>query len=178
MLVLLNLISAWLLADFIAGVGHWVQDRLLDIESLFNFVNSIKKDNDLHHEKPAAMLKNSLFENVRDSMIVAWPIAFVAWLAGAPLFLWLGVGLSSFANGVHRFSHMPPGRVPRPIKLLQRTGIFLSFNHHAGHHYRGGKVVLKENATHRYCVMTNWLNPILDGVKFWTMLEWVFKRRS
>jgi ubiquitin-conjugating enzyme E2 variant len=37
--------------------------------------------------------------------------------------------------------------------------------HHA-HHHRGGK------NTH-YCVVTNLLNPIVDAIRLWDLLEWI-----
>jgi hypothetical protein len=174
----LTIFMAWLIADFMSGVVHWAQDRLLDVETAFNFTNSIKRDNDLHHEKPAAMLQISFWENIQISAYFAWPISAILFVMDAPPIITLAVFFSALGNGVHRWAHMPPGKVNIFIKSLQRVGLLCSFNQHSGHHFVNGELVMKENATRAYCVMSNYLNPVLDRIKFWNLLEYVARGKA
>lgn len=175
----MTLLYAWLLADFIAGVIHWAQDKLLVGQpSRFKIVNEIRADNVLHHDRPAAMLSFSYWDNISTSVIFAWPITTgMIFLDCRPVF-YLAVFFSSFGNLVHRFAHLPKGKVSRPIRLLQATGLFISIKHHAAHHADENGLIEKEDTTGRYCPMTNWLNPILDRIRFFQFLEYFFKPRG
>lgn len=53
----------------------------------------------------------------------------------------------------------------RFIRFFQSFGLFLSPEHHAIHH--------KQPYTQRYCVVTNYFNPILHAIHFWNALEWI-----
>jgi hypothetical protein len=48
------------------------------------------------------------------------------------------------------------------VRAVQRTGLFISPSHHSGHHYSAGALVSRERSTIRFCVMTDWCNPVLD----------------
>jgi hypothetical protein len=169
------LLYAWLLADFISGLVHWAEDRVLLNETRFKFLNQIKADNDLHHKRPAALTQFSLWENINTSAYFAWPLALVLLLAGAPNVITLAVFFASFGNAVHRYAHMPKAKVPRLIRLFQRTGFFISFDHHTRHHFDENGRIEKEDTTIRYCPMSNWVNPILDKVRFFYFLEWAIR---
>lgn len=171
MSTLLQLLIAWLLADFITGVFHWFEDRYLDGNASLEFARGVATDNVLHHDKPTAMLLNSKWENMRSAAVFAWPIAFFAWEFGAPLWLWLGLALTAFGNLVHRFAHTPYRQLPRWIRGLQEFGLFISRDHHATHHYAMGQRITKANAAQAYCPMTDWMNPILDRLRFWSGAE-------
>ena len=47
--------------------------------------------------------------------------------------------------------------------VLQEIGLLQSPVHHAGHH--------RPPSDRRYCVLTDWLNPVLDAVGIWALLE-------
>lgn len=172
----MTILFAWLLADFFTGLIHWAQDRLLVKETRFAFLNTIKADNDLHHDRPAAMVHLSMWENINTSAPYAWPLAAVCFIIGFPMIVWLTILFASFGNLVHRFAHMPKGRVPRPIRWLQRTGLFISFDHHHMHHFDDEGVIEKENSKIRFCPMTNWVNPVLDYVRFFRFLERIARK--
>ena len=48
--------------------------------------------------------------------------------------------------------------------LLQRIRLVQTPRHHALHH--------TDPKNSHYCVLTNFLNPILDGLRLWDGLEW------
>lgn len=167
-MICLSVFGAWLLADTLSGVAHWAQDRVLQ-RSESKFWNSVIDDNVLHHTKPAAMTQFSFFENIRVSATALWPLTLVLYLIGSPTMIWLAILFLSFANGVHWFAHQR--KVNRYVKLLQRIGIFSSFNHHMAHHSSRRGLIEREEASIKFCVMTDWMNPILDGIGIFQSLD-------
>lgn len=170
-MVIIEILGAWLLADFLSGVVHWAEDRLLTEETRFDLLNSIKADNDLHHQKPAALTRYSYWENISTTAPLSLPLAMALYYLGAHHVFWLAAFFGTFANLIHRLSHTPPNKLPIFIQFLQFTGLFISFEHHHKHHYSMNGIVKKEDASIRYCPMTNWLNPILDYIGFFPGLE-------
>lgn len=171
------ILYAWLLADFLTGIVHWAQDKLLLRETGVRFLDRVKLDNDLHHAKPAQLTRYTLWQNMNTSAIAAWPAALGLFLIGAPTVLWLAAILGSFANIVHRYAHTPRARIPRWIRFMQWTGLFISGSHHNQHHFDSNGLVRKEDSTGKYCPMSNWLNPILDHSRFFLGLERILLRK-
>lgn len=167
----MTIILAWLLADFLSGLGHWAQDKMLDRTSRFKFINAVKEDNDLHHLHPTRLTKYTLWENTKYSAMVSVPSFCVLFYFDVHNIVSLAVLLTAFANLVHRYAHTPYLKVPLPIKVLQATGIFLSLNHHRPHHFDEHGLILKEQASKRYCVMSCYLNPLLDYIGFFDVLD-------
>lgn len=176
-MILLSILGAWLFADFISGVGHWFEDRMLLKPSRVRVIESVRTENIKHHAFPGSIVYHGYWENIRESAAIAWPIALASWFVGAPLVVWLGLFFVGFANLVHRFAHTRRAHLNCVIKSLQWTGFFISHFQHGKHHYRRGKVLTREEASGTYCTMTSWLNPILDWVSFWPALEWIVRRR-
>jgi ubiquitin-conjugating enzyme E2 variant len=170
-MIVLEILGAWLLADFGSGIVHWAQDRLLNETSRFKFLNSIKDDNDLHHHRPGAMIQLTMWENINTTAPFTIPLSIILFAVGCPLVIWLAVFFASFANIIHRWAHIPLRSTNLVIKSMQATGLFISFEHHLRHHFNSHGLVRKEDTTGKYCPMTNWLNPILDGVGFFYLLE-------
>jgi ubiquitin-conjugating enzyme E2 variant len=170
---LVIIIGAWFFADLITGIFHWAQDQYLLAENTnVSFLKQIAADNDLHHTKPAEVGKHTLWENTNTSIVVSIPVFIICWLTSAHIMIWLGVFFGIFANAIHSFTHKPKTRIPLYVSFMQTTGMFQQTQHHAIHHYNKGKIIAKEDTTIRYCVMTNYLNPILDTIKFFPFLEW------
>lgn len=169
----LEILVAWLLADWITGFFHWFEDRYLDENKAIDFWHEIAADNALHHRKPTAMCLLSWWENIRQAAAIAWPIAAILCLVGLPIWLWLTFVFAAFGNLIHRFSHEPKRKLGWFVRAMQLCGIFISHEHHFKHHYwdNGTRVDPKWNASRAYCPMTNWLNPILDRLGFWWGLE-------
>jgi hypothetical protein len=170
----MNLILAWFFADFITGLVHWFEDRYLDA-SHYKIIDEIAKDNELHHEKPTAMLLSGWWDNIKLSASVALPVALVMLILGFPHFVYMGVALSSLGNLIHRWSHMPASQLPGWITFMQYTGLFISRKEHDAHHRSMLKLIPKHEAGYKFCTMTNYLNPVLDYFKFWNFLEYVLE---
>lgn len=165
------ILASWLLADFLSGLVHWWEDRAIIGTSPFAFINSVRADNERHHLKPGYFLRFTWWGNINTTAPFSFALAGLLLLFGAPMILWLTAFFISFGNLVHRWAHEPKEKLPRVITLLQRTGLFISQEHHWGHHFENGRLVSRENSYRRFCVMTNWLNPALDYVGFFRLLE-------
>lgn len=167
----IQIIAAWFIADFISGIFHWIEDRYFDESHSLEFARGIATDNIVHHEDPTAMTSSTWWENMRSAAYVGWPVAWLAWYAGLPLVVWLALFFSTFGNLVHRFSHDRKTNLPRWIKGLQEFGVFISHKHHATHHFAMGHKITKATANRAYCPMTDWVNPVLDKIRFWVIAE-------
>ena len=80
----------------------------------------------------------------------------------------LVVAIGVNANEIHKWAHRSRRQNGRLISFFQDVGLLQSAGHHARHH-RGSK------ATH-YCVVTNYLNPVLERIRFWAALERILVR--
>lgn len=163
---------AWLLADFISGVVHWWEDRAIIGVSRFAFINSVRADNERHHKQPGYFLKLTWWENINTTAPAAWALSTLLFLSHAPLILVLTFAFLGLGNLVHRWAHEPKSRLPRVIRAAQFIGLFASNFQHGQHHFLNGKVLSREESRRRYCVMSDWLNPALDRLKFFQALEW------
>ena len=88
----------------------------------------------------------------------AWLIGMLTW----QFLLFVAIGVN--ANEIHKWNHLPRKKRAKLVVALQDAGLLQSTKHHSKHH-------LGSKDTH-YCVLTNVLNPLLDGVRFWHWLEW------
>lgn len=173
MITLCFILGAWLAADFLSGLVHWWEDRALVGASRFAWLNSVRADNERHHRHPTSFLTLSWWSNISTTAPPAWAIAALALWSGHSFFA-LTIFFLGFGNLIHRWSH--DHRDDRPVVVIafQRIGLFASPSQHAGHHFRRGKKVERETADCRFCVMSDWLNPVLDRVGLWRALSAIF----
>lgn len=168
-------LSAWLCADFISGLVHRWEDRALTGQSRMAFLNRVRADNERHHLRPQALCEGTWWSNISTTAPAAWALAALAALTGhgfwALTFTFLG-----FGNLVHRWAHDRLEDRPVLVVAAQRIGLLAGPSHHAGHHFRRGRKVSREEADRRFCVMSAWLNPVLDRIRFWHALSWLAPR--
>ena len=163
-----GIILAWLIAEIISGVIHFIEDSYCKPEwkesknTLKQFIyKNITAPNILHHQRPAAMLEGNFWQRNNTSIIPAWIIALCIYLLGPTYWpIWLGFILMGFANELHGWSHQ---KCSKPIQFLQSIGILQHPKHHKIHHTRP--------YSQRYCVMSGWVNPILEFLYFWPALR-------
>lgn len=169
----LKLLIGWFLADFISGMAHWAEDKVLLRPARWGFLEGIRQDNIKHHKRPGYVTLVSMWENINTTIPVVWPIALALWFVGSPLWLWSAFVFVGFGNYVHRLAHENPSSLGWTVTILQWSGLFISAENHDCHHFDHpkGRVIAKENAKDNYCVMTDYLNPMLDSVGFWRLLE-------
>lgn len=162
--IVLGIVAAAALADFLSGFWHWVEDRYFD-EKWPIIGEYIAKPNTLHHAQPTAFLDQSYWSRNWTTFLPAGFLILVGALLSAPWWLLLSFVMLSQANELHAWAHY---RVKsRWIRGLQEFGILQSPRHHNVHH--------KDPYSRNYCVMTDWLNPILDKTRFWFAAEWALE---
>src|SRR5205807_3389137 len=117
----------------------------------------IIEPNVLHHHDGGAFTRNSWLQSSWDLLVLGALILGVAWLLNLLTWqVWLFVIVGVNANQMHKWSHIPPHKVPVWVKMLQRIYLMQSSTHHAKH-YRGDKIS-------SYCVITTVLNHVLVGI--------------
>jgi ubiquitin-conjugating enzyme E2 variant len=159
---------AVLAADFIVGVFHWIEDAYLR-DNCPVLGELVARPNILHHYRPRHFLEKSWLASCWDLWLVAGLILTAAWAFGVltPA-IWAFAGLVGNANQIHKWAHRSRRENGPWINLLHDLRILQGPKHHAIHH-------TDPKSTH-YCVITEFLNPILERIRFWTRLEcWLRK---
>lgn len=158
-----QLILGWLIADFLGGLFHWWEDRVGTVD--LPFVGSwIIRPNRDHHADPLLFCRGTTFFDRNLALIVTSAVIGGAWIA----LFGLSVGIvatvigGALTNEVHAWAHQP-SRAPRWARVLQDIGFIQSPKQHAGHH--------RPPQDKSYCILTDWLNPILDALRLWDRLE-------
>lgn len=163
-----QVLATWLATDFLSGLLHWLEDRYGN-PSWPIVGRHVTKPNILHHFVPRAFVTNSWYLSSRLLLLVGTLIVSVTALLG--MFNWmvvLAIVLGVNANQVHKCSHRTRQENGRFVVLLQRLRLVQSPSHHHRHH--------SEQKDSHYCVLTDFLNPILDRMRFWRGLEWLIER--
>lgn len=163
--MILSALCGWLLADFIAGIAHWWEDRVAHESDGF-IGQQVVAPNRLHHRRPTAFLDQDFIARNWTTWLAVAAVSAL-WLALlGPSIVWAFATLGgAVSSEVHRRAHLPK-RNPAVVCIAQEIGIIQSVSHHAGHHRPGSEV--------RYCPLTNWINPVLDELRFWSRLERLF----
>lgn len=152
----------WLLADLLTGAFHWWEDRF-GREDWPLLGPWIIAPNRLHHDEPLAFTRHGFWSR-NGSSIVAAAAAALALVAAFGAAVWiaaLALG-GALSNEVHRYAHQP-GRAPTWMRVLQDIGLLQSPKGHAAHH--------RPPQDRNYCVLTDWLNPLLEAAGLWARLE-------
>jgi ubiquitin-conjugating enzyme E2 variant len=163
--VFISILKAVFFADFISGCGHWLEDRYGKVDNSWIGQN-ISKPNLEHHKMPRMFLESSYWSR-NNIMIVACGCLLLLAFAIDKMSLTLIFTLILLANinEVHAFAHQTKSKTPKWIDVFQKVGILQSKKHHNLHHASPHEV--------RYCILTNFLNPILDKIYFFRSLEWI-----
>ena len=152
-----------LLVDFVSGLVHWAEDTFWTEQTPL-VGRWIVAPNVLHHHDGGAFARNNWLQSSWDLLAVGALIVGLAWFLNLLSWhVWLFALVGINANQIHKWSHLPPTRVPAWARELQRIYVLQSSAHHVAHH-RGEK-------NSRYCVITPVLNPVLDRIRFWHALE-------
>jgi ubiquitin-conjugating enzyme E2 variant len=166
--ILLQIVLTVLIADFVSGFVHWLEDAY-GREEFPITGRLITKPNILHHHNPRHFTRNSWWHSSWDLTCVSALIIIGAWALGHLTWhVWLFAALGANANQIHKWAHRTPQENGWIVSLLQRSRLVQSSRHHARHH--------SDPKNSHYCVLTDFLNPLLDGVGFWALLECVVLR--
>ena len=163
MLLLVDVAACVFIADFLSGFFHWLEDAYGQEEWPITG-KLITKPNILHHHEPAYFTRHGWFKSADLLLVMGALVLLAAWLMNR--LTWevvLAVAIGANANEVHKWTHRTRRENGRLICSFQDIGVLQSRSHHARHH-RGQK------NTH-YCVITNYLNPVLEAMGLWQFLE-------
>jgi ubiquitin-conjugating enzyme E2 variant len=167
----LGAITGYLLADLLSGSVHWLADRYFAPETPLIGSLLIAPFRD-HHADEEQITRHDFFEVSGNNALVTLPVVLLLLLVPRPeataasdaALIGLGLGLSAavfLTNQFHCWAHTPSP--PSLVRYLQRWGWILTSERHALHH-RG-------DHDRAYCVTSGWLNPLLDRVHFFAVLE-------
>ena len=162
---------AVLAADFVSGAVHWAEDTYARVKPYRKvpLINTIALDNELHHRRPREVLARSWWQSSWDITLIGALVIAAAWAMGVlSCAILVFVVLSINANQIHKWTHRNPRENPWWVTRLQRLYLLQTPRHH-GRHHSGEK-------NSNYCVVTNFLNPVLEEVSFWRRLERVIDR--
>jgi plasmanylethanolamine desaturase len=164
----LALVGGIAAADFGSGLVHWFADTW-GRDDMPVIGRRLLVPFRLHHVHPDDLIERPFVDCNGDVAFVTTPV-LIGLLAvplgtpwGGPLAVFLlGLsGLGMMTNQIHQWAHMPSP--PRPVRLLQRCGLFLGQAAHAEHHDRPYDA--------NYCITTGWCNRPLEAIGFFRRLE-------
>lgn len=168
---LFHIFSAWVLADFITGLLHWLFDTWgkYDWPVLGKlFVRPFLE----HHITPNEITKHDWIETNGSNIFVGVCIVGGALLlSSSPSIISFSLFLSFWGcltNQFHKWSHQ--AQVPKFVHVLQKIGIILSKENHNKHH-RG-------EFTQHYCITNGVLNFFLDTIGFFRFMEWGIQKTT
>ncbi len=168
LIMVAQVVAVWLVTDFLSGVFHWLEDAY-GHPSWPIVGRHVTKPNILHHYAPRAFVTNSWWRSSRLLLAICLGITAVTVATGT--FNWmvaLSMVLGLNANQVHKWSHRSRRENAPVVRWLQRLRLIQSPSHHHRHHVHG-----KDS---HYCVLTDFLNPVLDGMHFWRGAERLVER--
>lgn len=159
-----QLLAGWLLADFLSGLVHWAEDKFGRGREHWPLIGPhVFAPNLLHHERPLDFTRYPFVTRNWTTWIAASAIALPLLLAFGPswwlLAAWIG---GMMANEVHAWSHRPE-MTPEWAKPLQHVGLINYRSEHGLHHI--------PPHGEAFCILTAWLNPVLDTIGFWRLLD-------
>lgn len=157
-------------ADFFSGCVHWAFDTWGSVDTPVIGRYLIRTFRE-HHDDATAITRHDFVETNGSNSIPA----VVLVLAGGSIdwtspgaqgvffgTMWLVASVFiAMTSQVHKWAHT--ANPSRGVRVLQRAGLALRKSHHDVHH----------RAPHErnYCITVGWLNPVLDGVRFFRTLE-------
>ena len=161
------LIGLWL-ADFATGCFHWVVDNYGNPNWPVIGPNYIEPSH-LHHDEDMFVFELS---NIVTHLYIWSAVILVGLFFWAVGLMTLPVAAACFfgflTNVIHRWSHTRPEDNTAVVRALQRVGLFQSTQHHTLHH--------DEASDSHYCLLTDHVNPLLEGIGLWPRLERVLLR--
>jgi plasmanylethanolamine desaturase len=159
-----------LLVDFASGLVHWVEDTFWT-ENTPLVGRWIVTPNVLHHHDGSAFVRNNWLQSSWDLLTVGVLIVGFTYVTGFLSWqVWVFVAVGINANQIHKWSHVPPGQVPRWARVLQSLYVLQSSAHHIAHH--------RNEKNSSYCVITPVLNPVLEKMRFWRALDQLLVKPS
>jgi len=167
-LTLVQIVATVFAADFAGGFVHWLEDAYIREDTLF-IGKRVARPNIVHHHYPRYMTRHNWLQSSWDLLLLAAMLIVTAWCLGFLTWqVWLFAVLAVNANEFHKWAHRTRKENGHIISFLQDVKILQTTKHHARHH--------TDPKNSHYCTVTNFLNPVLDGIRFWDGLEWLIAK--
>lgn len=161
-----------LFADMMSGIVHWYIDTYGDPKTPI-LGQHVYWPTINHHAQPLDCTRASFWSRNGPLLGLAsvFAVAFLA-LGWINAFTLSALAAGCFASELHVWSHKPKRKRPVLVRWLQSAGLVLTPRQHWQHHTGGHN--------RRYCTITNLLNPVLDRLRVFRLIEGVvegFARR-
>ncbi len=167
--IFLQVVSGYLLADFLIAFFHWYEDTYIDYNTKNPLLKSIGKYNTLHHFYPRSIVSNSFLGNIDISLKFTIIFLLIIYILNKDLlinywifFLVLSI-FSILSNYLHKITHQRDCENNSIIKFLQKIGLIMSHNEHSIHH--------AVNSSIKFGVINDYTNYIYDYLDIWRKLE-------
>ena len=169
--VILAFFGSQLIVDFISGLAHWACDTWGSFYTPIVGPTLIRGFR-MHHVDPQDITTHGFFETNASTCYPCppWIVAGLLLTPGSCFFVdlyqWMvnfGIIATIMTNEIHKWSHMVHSKPHSAIRLLQRSGLVMTHEHHHRHH--------QGNFDNSYCIINGWMNPILERIDFWRKSE-------
>ena len=165
---LAQIVGTVLAAEFAAGFVHWFEDAYVREDTPL-IGRHIARPNIVHHHYPRYMTRHNWWQSSFDLVCASVLLVLAAWACGMLTWeVWLFAAVSANANEIHKWTHRSRKENGPVISFFQDIFVLQSAKHHAKHH--------TDPKNSHYCTITNFLNPVLDTIRFWDGLEWLLER--
>ena len=158
----------WLTADFITGAVHWWEDAYGN-PTWPILGKYIVQPNLQHHKIPRMLLQGTYWQRINTSLYGVILIALVCYLCGWHSWrMVVCLLMCSQGNEIHAIGHRTDKENGRFVMWLQKIGLLQTRKTHGWHH--------KAPYDTNFCVMTEYLNPVLNFIHFWQAVEWAIAK--
>lgn len=154
-----------LFADLMSGIVHWYIDTYGDPDTPV-LGRHVYWPTINHHAHPLDCTRAGFWS--RNGPLLGLMSVFIvlfAWLDWINAFTLSAVFAGLFASEIHVWSHKPKRRRPALVRWLQDRRLILTPREHWLHHTAG--------FNRRYCTITNLLNPVIDRLRLFRLVEGV-----
>ena len=154
-------------ADLLTGVVHWLEDAYGNPNWKY-LGKSVIAPNLEHHKSPRNIVKNGYWATVETSYIIGLMlIVLTLCFSICNLYTLLSIVIAAHGNMTHKWAHQTDKENGRFITWLHRNKILITRRNHGLHH--------KAPYVGNYCSITNFVNPVLDFLYFWPVLEFMIR---
>jgi ubiquitin-conjugating enzyme E2 variant len=162
-------ILAYLGADFVSGIVHWLADTWGSSELPIIGPALVRPFRE-HHVDPKGITRHDFVETNGANCLISLPSAGLAvgmmdgahaWADVTALFLTLLIFFVMLTNQFHKWAHTD--RPPVWVRSLQRAHVILPVGHHNQHH--------QAPYAKNYCITAGWMNYVLERIYFFRGFE-------
>jgi len=163
--VLLQIVAVIALADFVAGLVHWAEDRYGTADTPI-VGPLVIRPNIVHHHVPRYFTRLGWWRSSWELVLLSATGLYGAWRFGCLTWhVWLFALASVNANQIHKWAHRTRAENGPIVSALQDIRLLQTPRHHGLHH--------TDPKNTFYCPITNFVNPVLERTKFWPRAEWL-----